>query len=276
MIRKVHQIVFSDLPNVPVTGYARIASESVRAAFQSCEYKCWGMDEAGEFIAEHFDDSVQTAFHCLKPFAYKADLFKYCLLYVLGGWYIDAGVKVLVSPESLFTETFKADLILFRATGAWDAPWNCSVAFIYATPGNPVFITAIREVIANCENKHYGENPLCPTMSPFGRAIAVHNVNKNIKMGQVVDVKSEDVRRGFRLPPLGIVGTRKPARAKVGNVADIGILGSNNYAELWRKRNVYCTPKQAKSKQSFYFKDSPKLKQIIKIFKLLRMLVLKL
>lgn len=192
MIPKVHQIVFSDLPQAPLSGYALEATESVRNAFPSCEYHCWGLDEATDFVAEHFDKSVQAAFHSLKPFSYKGDLFKYCLLHVLGGWYIDAGVKVLVSPESVFTETADPDFVLFRSNGPMDAPWNCSLAFLYAVPGHPAFVTAIEEVVTNCERKHYGNTPLCPTMTAFGRALAIHDVNSNIRQGQVVNVKKRD------------------------------------------------------------------------------------
>ncbi|MCP5349277.1 MAG: hypothetical protein R3F41_07875 [Gammaproteobacteria bacterium] len=239
MIRKVHQVVFGDLPQAPVTGYAKVATASVRAAFPSCEYRCWNLTEAENFVAKHFNSAVRNAFQGLRPFAYKGDLFKYCLLYVVGGWYIDAGVRMLVSPESVFTDKNKLDFVLFRSTGLWDAPWNCSLAFLYAAPGSPVFLTAIKEVIRNYENRYYGTNPLCPTMTVFGRAVAIHNVNKNIKIGQVVDVKDKRYRRGFALPPLGLVGLRKPTHAVVGNVADIGIPGSNSYVELWKERNIY-------------------------------------
>lgn len=207
--------------------------------FATCEYHCWTLEKATQFVNDNFSESVLEAFHCLKPLAYKADLFKYCVLYAKGGWYIDAGVRALVSPEGLFKKDFNPKLVLFRSTGGWDAPWNCSLAFLYAYPKNPVFITAIKMVVENCRNKDYGENPLCPTMSPFGRSLAIHNENKNIKVGQVVDINHESIRRGFWLPPIGLVGTRKPKVAKVGNVVDIGLPGGNNYAKLWKDRDVY-------------------------------------
>ncbi len=41
------------------------------------------------FIAENFDSSVLYAFDKLKPGAYKADLWRYCILYKMGGIYLD-------------------------------------------------------------------------------------------------------------------------------------------------------------------------------------------
>jgi mannosyltransferase OCH1-like enzyme len=239
MIPKVHQIVFSDLPQVCLSGYAEMATKSVREAFPQCDYKLWRVTDASTFIADHYNDDVLDAFNRLKPYAYKADLFKYCILQTLGGWYIDAGVALIKSPAPLFGSQYNPDFVLFRSTGKWDAPWNCSLAFVYAEPGHPVFTTAINLVIHNCRNNFYGENPLSPTMSPFGRAIAAHNVYANTKIGLVVDVNAKNHRRGFLLPPLGVVGLRKPIKANVGDVEKIGIAGSNNYAEMWRQRIIY-------------------------------------
>lgn len=231
--------MFSHIKDMTVTGYVKDAIQSVEDSFAVSEHHCWNMDEAFEFIVQHFDKSVQRAFKCLTPLSYKADLFKYCLLYIEGGWYIDAGVKMILNPEVLFKDDYNPDFVLFRSTGGWDAPWNCSLAILYAAPKSPVFITTLEQLVSNCKNKYYGVNPLCPTMSPFGRSIAIHNKNDNIKMGKVVDVKRNDVHRGFRIPPIGLIATRKPKLAKVGNVKDIGLHGSNNYAELWKNREVY-------------------------------------
>lgn len=46
-------------------------------------------DDCRAFIAAHFDKDVVHAFDCLNPGAYKADLWRYCVLYVHGGVYLD-------------------------------------------------------------------------------------------------------------------------------------------------------------------------------------------
>ena len=233
----VHQIVFNDSGRVSISGYAKDAAESVRSALDFCEYKIWGLNEADKFIRERFDSSIYAAFKCLKPYAYKADLFKYCLLYHLGGWYVDIGVRIL-QPEA-FKKITVSKFVLFRATGFWDAPWISSVALVYAEPGSKVFLTALDEIVENCRKQNYGENPLCPTMSSFGRALAKHNVISGVRVGMIVDVKGQEYKRAYRLKPLGLIAARKPSLAKVGSLQGLGIKGSNNYSEMWKNRDVY-------------------------------------
>ena len=46
-----------------------------------------------EFIKQNFSDDVLYVFDKLKPGAYKADLWRYCILYINGGIYIDIKFK---------------------------------------------------------------------------------------------------------------------------------------------------------------------------------------
>jgi hypothetical protein len=58
---------------------------------QNPEFTHYLFDDADcrEFIAANFDYSVLDAFDRLIPGAYKADLWRYCVLYVRGGIYLD-------------------------------------------------------------------------------------------------------------------------------------------------------------------------------------------
>ena len=241
VIQNLHQILFTDPGSPSPDGYIKQAMLTVRSAFPGCNYRLWNLADAERLIEHHFDPDVLDAFHLLRPYSFKADLFKFCLLYVHGGWYVDAGVTVMTSPLAVFTPDSTPEWVLFRGTGAWDAPWSCSAAFIYATPGQATFTTAIDEVLGNCRQRYYGVNPLSPTMSPFGRALATHKVNENVKMGTVVDVWGEDYFRGYQLKPLGIIAARKPKTVKPGNIAEIGAKGSNDYVQMWRDREVYAS-----------------------------------
>jgi len=67
-------------------------------------------DGAGyDFIKTHCGVDVAEAFSCIKPPAFRADLFRFCALYALGGVYLDADMVLLrpltevFSPCSAFT-----------------------------------------------------------------------------------------------------------------------------------------------------------------------------
>lgn len=239
MIRYVHQIVFSSAGAVELQGYSRKAARSVRSTFSDHEYRLWYLDDAAEFIEQHFSAEVVEAFDTLVPYAYKADVFKLCLLKVLGGWVVDIGVRMLKSPLAPVIVEQQPEFVLFRSTGTWDPPWNCSMALVYARPGHAVFDTALDCIVEHCRTRYYGSTPLMPTMSPFGRALACHQVHENICVGNVVDVRLRSFKRGFALKPNGLVAARKPANVPAGDIRSIGVAGTNAYNQLWRARKVY-------------------------------------
>lgn len=242
MNKNVHQIVFADPGAAPPTGYAKEAMGSVRRAFPGCQIRVWSLEEAKGFIDEHFSPDVLRAFDCLRPYAYKADLFKLCVLHSVGGWCVDVGMTMLQSPlRARFAWSGNPPkFVLFRSTSKADAPWNCSLGLLYAEPGHEVFTTAISEVIDNCKHQRYGVSPLSPMMSPFGRALAIHNVHEGVKIGTVVDVKGREYSRAHQLPPLGLIVARKPLGGP-GDVTHIGLHGGNNYWKMWKQREIFGT-----------------------------------
>jgi hypothetical protein len=235
----VHQIAITDHDPPRLGGYSAEATRSVRQAFPGARYRLWGRADGEAFIDQHFTPEVAWAFRCLRPYAYKADLLKLCLLHAVGGWYVDVGVRILRSPAALFENRSAPSFVLFRSTGPMDLPWNCSLALLYGEAGSPVFTTAIDEIVDNCQTGRYGATPLSPTMSPFGRAVAGHRLEAGVRTGVVVDVAGQDFNRGFEVAPLGLVAARKPRGLPAGEVAAIGLEGGNDYLAMWRSRSVY-------------------------------------
>ena len=72
------------------------------------EYVFYDDKECRDFIKEHFHENVLHAYDALIPGAFKADLFRYCELYVNGGWWFDidmlsvGSIDAFVRPEIEF------------------------------------------------------------------------------------------------------------------------------------------------------------------------------
>ena len=49
----------------------------------------YDVNQAKEFIDENFSQDVVQTYNNIVPKAYKADLFRYCILYIHGGVYVD-------------------------------------------------------------------------------------------------------------------------------------------------------------------------------------------
>jgi len=113
-------------------------------------------NECRQFIKDHFDGEVVTAFDKLIPGAYKADLWRCCILYINGGIYIDIKYKC-VNRFKLTELTDKEYLVRDRHEfGIYNALMVCKA-------GNPILRNAIDQIVKHTQTNFYGENALHPT-----------------------------------------------------------------------------------------------------------------
>jgi mannosyltransferase OCH1-like enzyme len=95
----VHQILIADdfgLPNeLPPTIAENV--RSVQTLHQAATYRLWDGNSLRELIRQNYGREVLDAFELLQPYAYKADLARFCLLYLQGGLYVDLGIR-LINP----------------------------------------------------------------------------------------------------------------------------------------------------------------------------------
>jgi len=73
------------------------ASRSLIDANPEYQYIYYTDTTSRKFLLENFPRRVVDAYDELIPGAYKADLFRYCVLWITGGVYIDMGM-VAVTP----------------------------------------------------------------------------------------------------------------------------------------------------------------------------------
>ena len=146
---------------------------------QNPEFKHYLYDDqmCGEFIKNNFHEDVYKAFNKLKPGAYKADLWRYCVLYIHGGIYMDIkfqtveGFKLISIIEK---EHFVKDL---KESG--NGIYN---AFMISYPKNPKLLEAIKKIVTNTQNNYYGEGPLSPTGPVLLKSIFPITLNSNVNM----------------------------------------------------------------------------------------------
>ena len=119
-------------------------------------YYLYDDNDCREFIKTHFRPDVLHAYDHLIPGAYKADLWRYCVLFIKGGIYLDIkfscinGFKFIALTES---EHFVSDIDNIFIYNA----------LMVCLPGNKVLIKAIHMIVENVKNKFYGDSFLEPT-----------------------------------------------------------------------------------------------------------------
>jgi mannosyltransferase OCH1-like enzyme len=214
------------------------ATDSVLRFNPSYEYVYFTDDQAKKFLRDHFDQTIIDAYDSIIPGAYKADLFRYCFLWINGGVYIDMGMVALDGLDKIVksTDTFVAP----EDNGA-NSIYN---AFMGCTPKHPIIKEAIVLAVQNIQNKEYTHNPLGIT-GPLLLGKAFENVT-----GEKV-VPGRDYGKGVR-----IIKFSKYNRCESGIIHDqgINILATRypsyrvdqiwyntkpHYSEMWKKREVF-------------------------------------
>lgn len=236
---QVSQIYLSDADK-KLPDFIKNCIDSTRSLFPQFEYVLYDLESARVFLSKSFGSEVLNAFDKLNPYAYKADLLRYCLLYQEGGWYFDIAVRPLLSievPLEVETIAFKDMPIISQTT------WSCANTVLYAQPKLPVFEHAIKLVLENCKNNYYGVNPLCPTGPVLlGKAFAIQGESPASIFGDFIQLTPlhNNKNPAFILPDGLIFALGKPAAG--GDLTSMGATGTNNYNNFYHSRTVYKQP----------------------------------
>ena len=143
-------------------------------------------NDCREFIQQYFDHSIMDAFDRLIPGAYKADLFRYCILYIYGGIYLDIkyyginGFKFITLTEK---EYLVRDLP-FSGEGIYNALMICK-------PGNKLLWKAIQNIVENVSTLFYGTS----TLEPTGPLLLKNIIDKDIYLSNTIQIGIELTHR---------------------------------------------------------------------------------
>ena len=109
------------------------------------------------FILKHFNNEILNCYDRIYPGAYKADLFRYLIMYQFGGIYLDNKYIVRNSFYSIINQNdsniFCNDInnkLLFNS-------------ILISEPNNNKFKLLIDKIVKNVEEDFYGSCPLHPT-----------------------------------------------------------------------------------------------------------------
>jgi mannosyltransferase OCH1-like enzyme len=132
-------------------------------------------NDCEEFIKKHFTIQVLNAYNSLIPGAYKADLWRYCVLFVNGGIYMD--IKLLtINGFKLIELTTKEHYVR-------DRPLNTIYnALIVCKPRNKLLLNSINMIVRHVRKKYYGLTALDPTGPGLIGKLAMKDKTVNIDL----------------------------------------------------------------------------------------------
>ena len=111
------------------------------------EYRFFDAKERRKFMKEHFPGEVLDAYDAMIPGSFKADLFKYCILYLVGGCYMDNKFLMRKSIRKIIQENSKVN--------CYDPSYDNAryTAIMYHEPGDIRFWNCIKMIIHNVNIK---------------------------------------------------------------------------------------------------------------------------
>jgi mannosyltransferase OCH1-like enzyme len=120
------------------------------------EHHLYDEPKCREYIKTHFSKRILNAYDKVVPYALKADLWRYCIIYNNGGIYIDSkyyGINNFKFIQLIDKEYFCTDIIK-----SYGGIYN---AILICKPHNPILLKSIQQFVKNAENNYYGSTPLC-------------------------------------------------------------------------------------------------------------------
>jgi mannosyltransferase OCH1-like enzyme len=160
--RVIHQTWFEPVTKEAYPNMSRLI-ESFRQS--GWEYEFYDDDKAAQFLSAHFPPAVREAYDAIIPGAFKADLFRYCVLLIRGGIYADMDILL----ESNLDEAIDGSIGFMTAQdspgetiGHRSCLWNGLMA---TAPGHVFLAQTIQNVVNNVRNRFTSvdyDDMLCP------------------------------------------------------------------------------------------------------------------
>jgi hypothetical protein len=247
---KIHQILINDTNKLPneFPEFHNICYEQIKKLYPNEEYHLYSGEELEEIIKNNFDDDVYISYKKLKPYSYKGDLARYCLLYLYGGLYIDLNIKLINTISDLDKLNFFAFRDIVKSS---KRSWSVATSIIFATKKSKIMKKCIDIIVENCKNEYYGISVLdVSACIVLGKAIMTSNEDINFisTTGELCYINPQkEENYNYHIAFLmdnddKIIAYRKPVIKNIDNRGDIscfGFTGTNNYIEMWKNKDVY-------------------------------------
>ena len=202
----------------------RRAINNIKKNNPEFKYELYTDNECLKFIKDNFDESVSNAYQKLIPKAFRADLWRYCILYKKGGIYMD--IKYIPNNNFSFMDLTESEHFCLDAD-------NIKIynAFMVSLPNNPALLNAINKIVENVNTKNYGTNYLDVTgpgllalfIKPNDKVVDMkHKVYNNNQNNRVVIYRGKHILKCY------------PNYAQEQKKT-----GGTHYSILWNNKQVF-------------------------------------
>ena len=116
------------------------------------EYIFHNSYEREKFIKENFEKNVFNAYNRIVPGAYKCDLWRYCVLYIYGGIYVDIDSLCIGKLDTFINNEIEFIVPIDLNINTQEGHHNLACGFIGSISRSPILLNCINSIIYNVEN----------------------------------------------------------------------------------------------------------------------------
>jgi mannosyltransferase OCH1-like enzyme len=200
--------------------------EFIKKSNPGFRYHLFDDNDCRVFIKENFPEEVLDAYDRLIPGAYKADLWRYCILYIYGGIYLDIKYKPI--------NNFKLINLLEEEHWTLDLDrkkiYN---ALLVCNAKNEMLLKAINQIVENVKNKYYGVSWLEPTGPALLKKYFTDEERNKSKVYHVV-TGSKDYQKYIKFKKYNILQCY-PGYFNERQKYSI----KEHYSVLWKNKKIY-------------------------------------
>ena len=201
--------------------------ENLKSQNPSFEHFLFDDEECKNFIEKNFSIDVLNAYNNLIPGAYKADLWRLCVLYINGGIYIDIKLSC-INGFKLIELTENNHLVRDRI-----GPLSIYNALMVCEKNHPFLIESINKIISNVKNKNYGAGPLWPTgPEMLGDLILKKKISMNIDLFHYI-------KGGYVIYKNKLVFSTSYPEYEKERKLSYYLIRKKHYIQMWSERKVY-------------------------------------
>jgi mannosyltransferase OCH1-like enzyme len=219
--------------------------ESLCADNPEFEHHLFDDVDCRNFIHKHYGMVVLHAYDTLIPGAYKADLWRYCVLFKMGGVYLDIKYRC-INGFKLVSMMDEEHFVKDR----YDENYDLRVynAFMVCRAQNEIMRKCIIQVVDNVRTKFYGTSPLCPTgpsmMPQFFLPAQVQKL-KDLQMHT-----DDEITMYIRYKDIDIMKNYAEYREEQSKTQV-----TKYYAILWKEQDIYAPrlPSREANMSTFMF-----------------------
>ena len=132
------------------TGFQKIV-DTWKINNQNYTYNLYDRLDREEFLKNNFNKDVYEVYTKIIPGAYKADLWRYCILYKYGGIYTDID-SICIGNIDDFIEGYDMVFMIDLNKNPCEGNHNVANGFIAIIPESPIMLNCINKIIYNVVN----------------------------------------------------------------------------------------------------------------------------